>query len=168
MLTEGRCCPYWTHCEATYPTGVNPSDGCAHALQQANNTHLPGMLHVLVGNTTTSVPHMCTVQCTTCLLDTCTWTSFRKEWGKHLPESHLIKSWLKLTHVSRMFVTWAFNHNSHPFICFCEDPQFLRVHMHNVLTQLAWLLKCMYVSFHWGHSNTTEASILVPIRWYLN
>ena len=43
-LTEGRCYPNWTHCEATYPTGINPSDGCAHALQQANNTHLPGML----------------------------------------------------------------------------------------------------------------------------
>lgn len=42
MLTEGRCYPNWTHCEATYPTGVNPSDGCAHALQQANNTNLPG------------------------------------------------------------------------------------------------------------------------------
>lgn len=41
--TEGRGCSIRTYCKAAYPAGVNPPDGCPHALQQANNTHIPGM-----------------------------------------------------------------------------------------------------------------------------
>jgi len=43
VLTEGRGCSVWTYCKAAYPAGVNPPDGCPHALQQANNTHIPGI-----------------------------------------------------------------------------------------------------------------------------